>query len=144
MVVRRSRLVRAPVEAVWPLVADAHHLPRWWPRTIRVEDVAPGGWTSVLATDRGRSVRADFRVLASEPGRVRRWAQELDGTPFAALLREAVTEVRLGPEGAGSRVTVELSQHPRGWARLGGLMLRRAARRQLDEALGALAGLVEG
>jgi hypothetical protein len=34
-------------------------------------------------------------------------------------------------------------QKPVGWARFGGLMLRRAARKQLDDALEGLAGLVE-
>ena len=35
-------------------------------------------------------------------------------------------------------------QRPKGWARVGGMMLRRAARKQCDEALAGLAGLVEG
>jgi hypothetical protein len=36
-----------------------------------------------------------------------------------------------------------LRQSPRGWARFGGFMLRRAARRQLDEALDGMARAVE-
>jgi hypothetical protein len=37
-----------------------------------------------------------------------------------------------------------MRQKPKGWARFGGLMLKRAAKRQADEALAGLAGLVEG
>jgi hypothetical protein len=36
-----------------------------------------------------------------------------------------------------------MRQKPRGWARFGVLMLRKAARRNCDEALAGLAGLVE-
>jgi uncharacterized protein YndB with AHSA1/START domain len=35
---RRRRIDAAP-DAVWSLVADPYNLPRWWPRTIRVENV---------------------------------------------------------------------------------------------------------
>ena len=140
--VRRKRTVSAPPDAVWDLVSDPHHLPRWWPRTTRVEDVREAGWTSVLSTDRGRSVRADYRMAASEPGVRRAWEQLLPGTPFEKLLRRSVTEVRLEPARAGTRVTLSLDQAPRGWARVGALMVRGAARRQLDEALDGLAALV--
>ena len=45
---------------------------------------------------------------------------------------------------AGTEVGIEMVQRPKGWARVGGMMLRRAARKQCDEALAGLAGLVEG
>jgi hypothetical protein len=51
--------------------------------------------------------------------------------------------VALAPAGAGTQVGLAVHQRPVGWARFGGLMLRRAARRQLDEALDGLAGLLE-
>jgi uncharacterized protein YndB with AHSA1/START domain len=143
MVVRRSRTVAAPVEDVWRIVRDPYHLPRWWPRTQRVEGVSSGGWTSVLTTDKGRAVRADFRVEASRAGERRRWAQELEGTVFERLFRLVAYEVALSGAGPGTEVALTMEQKPRGWARFGGFMLRRAARRQLDEALTALAGLVE-
>jgi uncharacterized protein YndB with AHSA1/START domain len=144
LVVRRSRTVGAPVDDVWRIVRDPYHLPRWWPRTQRVEGVSSGGWTSVLVTDKGRSVRADYRVQASRPGERRRWSQEVEGTPFEKLFSEVVYEVALAPAEAGTAVGLEMQQKPRGWARFGGLMLRRAGRRQLDDALKALAGLLEG
>ena len=143
MVVRRSRTIGAPVDEVWRIVRDPYHLPRWWPRTQRVEGVSSVGWTSVLQTDRGRSVRADYRVELSKGAERRRWSQQLEGTPFEGLFREVVCEVALAPAEAGTEVGIEMRQRPRGWARFGGVMLRRAARRQCDEALEGLAGLVE-
>ncbi len=143
MQVRRSRVLRAPAARVWDVVADPHHLPRWWPRTTRVEDVSGEGWTSVLTSDRGRHVRADFVVVLSEPPVARRWEQRLAGTPFEPLLREAVTEVALAARGVETEVTLMLRQRPRGWARVGAVMVRRAALRQLDEALDGLARAVE-
>ena len=54
-----------------------------------------------------------------------------------------VFEVDLAAVDAGTEVALQTRQRPRGWARFGGVMLRKAAKRQADEALGALAGLVE-
>ena len=47
---RRRRTLDAPSQEVWAVVADPHHLPRWWPRAARVEDVSGDRWTMVLAT----------------------------------------------------------------------------------------------
>jgi len=144
VVVRRSRTVAAPADEVWRIVRDPYHLPRWWPRTERVEGVSGSGWTSVLTTDHGRAVRADYRVETSQGRERRRWAQELDGTPFERLFSEVVTELVLTPAGERTEVGIEVRQKSRGLARFGGFMLRSATRRQLDDALKALAGLVEG
>jgi uncharacterized protein YndB with AHSA1/START domain len=130
--------VAAAPEAVWALVADPWALPRWWPRTERVEGVADGSWTTVLRSDRGRAVRADWRLDGEDPPRRRAWAQELAGSPFARVLAERRVEARVAPEAAGARVELELRQRPRGWARFGGLQLRRAAARELDDALAGL------
>ena len=144
MVVRRSRTVAAPVDDVWRIVRDPYHLPRWWPKTERVEGVSSGGWTSVLMTDKGRSIRADYRVELPKGGERRIWSQELPGTPFERLFREVVFEVDLAParrrHRGGARDAPEA-------ARLGALRRRDAAARRpsgrLDEALAGLAGLVE-
>ena len=133
----------APLDDVWQIVRDPCHLPRWWPRTQRVEGVSSGGWTSVLVTDQGRSVRADYRVELTKSGERRRWCQEVAGTPFEKLFREVVYEIALAPSDGGTDVGLDVHQRPAGWARFGGVMLRRAARRQCDEALEGLAGLVE-
>jgi|CZKG01.1.fsa_nt_gi uncharacterized protein YndB with AHSA1/START domain len=93
---RRSRTISAPVEEVWSLVRDPHHLPRWWPRVTRVEDVQDGAFTEVMLTRKGKVVRADFNVVATdEHTRALTWAQRIQGTPFARLLSSAETEVRL-------------------------------------------------
>jgi uncharacterized protein YndB with AHSA1/START domain len=141
----RSATVPAPPEEVWATVADPHHLPRWWPRIQRVEGVEPERFTEVLATDKGRSVRADFRVVESQEPVVRRWEQEIAGSPFERLLRSAETEVRLEPAGAaGTRVALTMRQRLRGAGVLGAVMVRRATAQRLDEALAGLARLHGG
>ena len=135
MVIARSRVLDAAVDAVWAVVADPVALPRWWPRIERVEGVSADAWTAVLRSPRGRSVRADWRLEAEERGRLRAWAQQVEGTPFARVLAERRVEARLEPSGTRTRVTLELRQRGRRWARFGGLLLRGAARRELDVAL---------
>jgi carbon monoxide dehydrogenase subunit G len=143
--VRRSRTVPAAPEKVWRVVADPNHLPRWWPLVKRVEGVSPDQFTQVLTTRKGRLVRADFRVVLSEPpgatgdpaGR-RVWEQEVAGTPFERVLGEAITEVVVEPEDGATRVTIALTQRLRGYSRTGGFLLRRATRTKLSEALEAL------
>jgi uncharacterized protein YndB with AHSA1/START domain len=136
---RRSRTVAATPEALWVVIADPDHLPRWWPNVQRMEGVGEDRWTQVMLTKRGKPVRLDFRLVASEPPTLRLWEQELLGTPFERWLDESITEIRLEPEGEGTRVTIEQREKPRGYSRLGGLMLRRATRARLDEALDGLA-----
>jgi uncharacterized protein YndB with AHSA1/START domain len=137
--VRRSRALADPPPAVWGTVGDPTQLPRWWPRVVRVEGAGADAFTEVLATDRGRSVRADFRILERHEGEVLRWAQELEGTPFERLLRSAETTVLVGAAGeGGTRVTLELRQRLRGPAALGGFLVRRATRRIVDDALDGL------
>jgi hypothetical protein len=97
----------------------------------------------VLRSDRGKTVRADYRVEAHEPPRRRAWAQQLDGSPFERLLSEQRTEVVLAASGTGTEVTLTVVQRGRGTARLGGFLVRRATGRSLDEALDAVAELVE-
>ena len=134
----RSRTIEAPQQAVWEVVSDPYHLPRWWPDVVRVEEATPLAWTKVLSTPKGATVRADFtRLSASEPRRIA-WQQEIEESPFERLLSEAVTEVNLVPGSDGTRVELRTRQRPRGLARLGGFMFRRAARRKLDEALDGL------
>ena len=83
----RRRTIAAPVDEVWALISDPYSLPRWWPRTARVENVErkSGGkrsqWTKVLETAEGRGVRADYRCISSAEGERYVWEQELEGTP---------------------------------------------------------------
>jgi uncharacterized protein YndB with AHSA1/START domain len=138
VITTRSRIVGAAPPVVWALLADPHALPRWWPHTERVEGVSAHGWTAVLRSPRGRPVRADWRLDAQEPPVRRAWTQQVEGTPFAKLLAERRIEARLAAAREGTRVTLELRQRGRGWSRFGGLMLRRAARKELDAALDGL------
>src|SRR5258707_14729848 len=103
--VSRRRTIPAPVGEVWDLVSDPYSLPRWWPRTIRVENVDRKGggrraeWTKVLGTTEGRGVRADFRCLSSAEHERYVWEQQLEGTPFERHLRSP--KVEIAPPGAG-------------------------------------------
>jgi uncharacterized protein YndB with AHSA1/START domain len=147
---RRSRIIAAPVEQLWELVCDPHHLPRWWPRVTRVEEVHGGAFTEVMRTRKGKIVRADFDVVRKdEHERLCTWSQRVEGTPFAKVLRAAETDVSLAPSGEATEVTIELRQTLAGPApglgvlagispRLGGRMVRRAAERTLEEALDGL------
>jgi uncharacterized protein YndB with AHSA1/START domain len=135
----RSRSFEIPPEDIWAVVGDPHHLPRWWPRVTRVEAADEDGFTQVMQTRAGRAVRADYRIVELTPPRHARWHQRLEGSPFARVLRTSVIEIDVSPEPGGSRVTIELRQQLRGMARFGRLMVSRAARTQLDEALDGLA-----
>lgn len=123
------------------MVCDPHHLPRWWPGVARVENVGAGRFTEVIPTRRGKPVRLDFVILASEPPRLRTWAQELAGTPFERLLSSWTTTIALAPDGDGCLVTLEEHQQLRGSLRAGLLLQRRPAARRVEGALTALAGL---
>ena len=136
--VTRKRVVDAEPERVWELVSNPEHLPRWWPGVARVEDVQPGAWTKVFTSPRGRSLRADFSQVDADPGRRLVWQQELAASPFERFMRESVTTLSLEPEGGRTRVSIRIAQKLRGMALLGGFMVKRATRQQVDEALDGL------
>jgi carbon monoxide dehydrogenase subunit G len=137
---RRSRTIAAPAQQLWEVIADPHHLPRWWPRVMRVEDVEGSAFTEVMRTAKGKYVRADFElVTADEQAGTLVFEQHVDGTPFARLLRSASTTINLASEGEGTRVTIELDQALVGTlARLGSFLVRRAAVATVEEALDGL------
>jgi uncharacterized protein YndB with AHSA1/START domain len=139
--VTRRRTIAAPAAEVWELISDPYNLPRWWPRTSRVESVdrKPGNkrsqWTKVLETAEGRGVRADYRCLsAAEPERYV-WEQQLAGTPFERHLRSSTIEIGLRKTGAETEVSLASEQKLRGMSRLGSPMMRGGQRKILDEAL---------
>ena len=138
MKAKRSRAISVPPARVWEVVSDPYAIPRWWPRVLRVEGVDALGWTTVLGSPRGRSVRADWRLCVSDEPERRRWAQELEGSPFARLFRQNEVEVRIEPE----RVTIEIEQRVQGWARLAPFIVRRAAKKVADEALDGLVAIL--
>jgi uncharacterized protein YndB with AHSA1/START domain len=145
--VSRKRRLDASPRDVWRVVSDPYHLPRWWPRTQRVENVTSGQpkgrrWTQVLETKQGRGVRADFRCISSAESERYVFEQELAGTPFEGILKSARTEIHLAPENGGTQVRLTSEQRLKGLSRLGGFMMRRAAAKTLSGALEGLEGAV--
>ena len=139
--VARTRSLPVDVERTWRLVSDPHNLPRWWPRTVRVESVdgVPGArrsrFTQVFETKKGTPVRADYRCTEATRNQRFVWEQQIDGTPFEKFLRRAELELRLAPAADGTAVTLEGRRTLRGLSRLGAPMMRRATKRSLEEAL---------
>jgi uncharacterized protein YndB with AHSA1/START domain len=152
---RRSRTIAAPTQELWELLRDPHHLPRWWPRVTRVEDVILTGtgeqdaFTEVMRTRKGKLVRADYSVRCDEAQHRLTWVQRIEGTPFASVLKSAETELQLTSVEPGTEVTIELRQEMAiGSARyspfmslaprFGGPLVRRAANATLVQALDGL------
>ena len=134
-----AKTVRAPRDEVWQLIMDPYHLPRWWPRVERVEEVAGAAWTKVMFSSRGRAVRSDYTRVETEAPRRVLWRQEVDESPFERLLSEATLEFELEEHGEGrTRVRLTADQSLRGKTRFGGMMVRRATKRTLNEALDGL------
>jgi uncharacterized protein YndB with AHSA1/START domain len=139
--VTRKRTVAAPPGDVWRLISDPYNLPRWWPRTARVENVERRGsgrrsqWTKVLQTAEGRGVRADYRCLSSAENERYVWQQQLEGTPFARHLRVSRVEIGLLPRDEGTEVALASVQSLRGLSRLGSPLMRRGQGAILNEAL---------
>jgi uncharacterized protein YndB with AHSA1/START domain len=139
--VTRRRTISASPDEVWRLVSDPYSLPRWWPRTGRVENVEQKSagrrsqWTKVLETSEGRGVRADYRCLSSAEGERYVWEQELEGTPFARHLRSSRIEIGLRERDGGTQVNIVSAQALKGMSRMGSPMMRRAQGAILEEAL---------
>jgi uncharacterized protein YndB with AHSA1/START domain len=139
--VTRKRTIGAPIGDVWKLVSDPYSLPRWWPRTGRVENVEQKSagrrsqWTKVLETAEGRGVRADFRCLSSAENERYVWEQQLEGTPFAKHLRSSVVEIGLRARDDGTQVSIASVQTLKGMSRMGSPMMRRGQGMIIDEAL---------
>lgn len=139
--VSRRRTISAPVGEVWKLVSDPYSLPRWWPRTGRVENVEQKSagrrsqWTKVLETSEGRGVRADYRCLSSAENERYVWEQELEGTPFERHLRSSRIEIGLRDRDDGTQVNLVSVQALKGMSRLGSPMMRRGQGAILEEAL---------
>jgi uncharacterized protein YndB with AHSA1/START domain len=142
--VTRQRTIPASPREVWDLVADPYNLPRWWPRTSRVENVERKGgerrsrWTKVLETAEGRGVRADFRCLSAAERERYVWEQELEGTPFERHLKALRVEIGLRERDGGTEVSLTEEQSLKGMSKLGSPLMRRARGDVLDEALDGL------
>ncbi len=139
-----SRKIAAPAQDLWETIRDPHHLPRWWPRVTRVEDVTEDAFTEVLTSASGKNVRADFALESMDEREMRIcWSQRIENTPFARLLKSAETEIHLqspaGSPGGETTVTIELRQILTGFfPRFGSFMVRRAAAKTIEEAFDGL------
>jgi uncharacterized protein YndB with AHSA1/START domain len=148
--VTRRRTIAAPLDEVWDVVSDPYSLPRWWPRTSRVESVdrKPEGkrsqWTKVLETAEGRGVRADYRCLSSAERERYVWEQQLAGSPFERHLRSSTVEIGLRAEGDGTAVSLTSEQKLRGMSRLGSPMMRGGQGKILEQALDGLEAALGG
>jgi uncharacterized protein YndB with AHSA1/START domain len=147
--VSRTRVISAENDRVWDLVSDPHNLPRWWPKAKRVEDVrGPAGgrahWTTVLETERGTGVRADYRCTGATAPQRYEWEQQIAGTPFERVLRAARLQIELSPAESGTQVKLTSEESLRGLSKLGSMMMRGAARERLDEALAAIDRVLVG
>ena len=138
--VTRSRVIAAIPEHVWDVVADPERLVDWWPRVQRVEEADGKAWTTVLASPKGgKLLRADFSLVASEHPRRRSWRHEVAASPFEHVLTDSVTDIRLEPvEGGRTEVQISEQMGLRGFSRLGGGQVKRAAKRKIDRALDGL------
>jgi len=96
----------------------------------------------VLMSDRGKPIRADYTLADSRPMEMLEWRQELVETPFERMLSQSRILIELESEGA-TVVTLRSTERLRGLARLGSLMVRRATRKRLSQALDDLGELVE-
>jgi uncharacterized protein YndB with AHSA1/START domain len=140
----RMRVLAAPLADVWKVIEDPYQMPRWWPGVERMEGVDEERFTQVFKSRRRRTVRADFRLLSSQPpggeytSGQRAWTQEVEGTPFEPVLHESITEIVVEPADGGTRVTIAQRQRLRGYSRTGALAMRSATAKRLDEALDGL------
>ena len=130
--VTRRRTIAAPAPEVWELVSDPYNLPRWWPRTSRVENVErkAGGrrsqWTKVLETAEGRGRARRLSAASARPrasatsGSSSSRGRRSSGTCAARRSRSAC-----GPDGEATEVDLSSEQSLRGLSRLGSPMMRR-------------------
>lgn len=140
MIVRREAILAAAADEVWRVVSDPARLPAWWPGVSRVEEVTDDAWTKVFTSPKGKSVRADYTLLESEPLERLLWRQEVEESPFERILAMSSTELLLEDANGGTRLTIALEQRPRGWGRFAPVQFRAAGVRQVE---GAIDGLKE-
>jgi carbon monoxide dehydrogenase subunit G len=142
--ITQARTVRATPGEVWRLISDPWRLPAWWPGVQRVEEATETSWTNVLASPRGKTVRADYTLVDSQPEERLVWRHEVEESPFERILAESLTEIGLEPEDGSTKVSLEAHMKLRGYARFGSFQVRRAARRQLTAALDGIEAALGG
>lgn len=136
--VARSRSVPARPEAVWQLVSSVERLPEWLTFAEAAETLEGEG-NGRLHRIHGHWGRqrseVDQRITSWDPPRQLEWrheAERLDGKPAPRFARDTRFQVRLEPDGEGTRVTLESVQVPA--SALKGLAMRLLSRRSLAGA----------
>jgi uncharacterized protein YndB with AHSA1/START domain len=135
-----ERVVGAPPERVWPLVADPEQLPRWFGFAERVE-VLDGEGVGQRRRQHGHWGRkpseVDQELTAFEPPRRLAWrhlAERLDGKPAPRFAASTDFSIELAPDGASAtRVRLRSAQVPASRPR--GLVMRAFGRRELQGTL---------
>jgi uncharacterized protein YndB with AHSA1/START domain len=133
--IARDLLVRAAAPRVFAVVADHERMPQWFPAREVVRRRAgaphPDGVGAVRVL-RGSGLAVEEEITAFEPD-CRLVTVLVAGAP----LRSATSELRLAPEGGGTRVRWSVEFEPlvpgSGW------LARRILARTLDRALAGLA-----
>ena len=142
--VTRKRLLEATPDEVYDVVSDPRRLSDWWPRVIRVEDVAGRAgaertrWTSVLEADSGRKLRMDYCCTGATRPQRYSWEHELEGTQFEKHMSCQTTDLRLAPADGGTEISLTSVHGLKGGARVAGFMMRRSQREMIDRALAGL------
>lgn len=95
-------------------------------------------WTNVLTADSGRRLRLDYRCIGSTRPERYEWEHELEGTPFEDHMLSQTTQIRLMPDGDGTRIEITSTHTLRGSARIAGFAMKRSQREMLDAALDGL------
>lgn len=134
-----TKTTKASPEDVWHHVSDGSRVAPWWPKAERAEDVQGGLFTLVLRSSRGNVVRTDWQVTTSRRPEVQRWEQQLRNTPFAKALVTSAVEVRIEPDGEGSRITVSVERE---LVAKGFFATRMGVKASKEQAAEALAGLL--
>ena len=127
----------AAPEAVWEVVSDPRRLARWWPRTERVKGITAKGWTTVLRSERGRAVRADWRLEQSERRCAGRGPRSSTARRSRGCCASAAWRRGSSALDGGTQVRLELRQRRAG-GQARAAQMRRAAGRELDGALDGL------
>jgi len=136
--VARSQSVPAPREAVWQVVSSVERLPEWltFAEAAETLDGDGDGRLHRIHGHWGRQrSEIDQRITGWDPPRRLEWrneAERLDGKPAPRFARDTRFEIRLEPEGEGTRVTLESFQLPA--SALKGLVMQALSRRQLARA----------
>jgi uncharacterized protein YndB with AHSA1/START domain len=134
-----ERMVPAPPETVWPLVADPEQLPRWFGFAERVE-VLEGEGAGQRRRQHGhwgkKPSEVDQELTVFDPPRRLAWrhlAERLNGKPAPRFAASTDFSIELIPEDGGTRVRLSSAQVPA--SRLRGLVMRAFGRRELEGTL---------